>query len=61
MIFILQKGQWELQLVIADWKSGFDLSKARFRRRSTHVPNLTGELSAAKERCTDVCGNNKPL
>ena len=24
--------------------------KARFRRRSTHVPNLTDELSTAKER-----------
>ena len=27
-----------------------DKCKARFRRRSTHVPNLTGELSTAKER-----------
>ena len=25
-------------------------AKARFRRRSTHVPNLTEELSTAKER-----------
>ena len=25
-------------------------TKARFRRRSTHVPNLTDELSTAKER-----------
>ena len=25
-------------------------TKARFRRRSTHVPNLTDELSPAKER-----------
>ena len=24
--------------------------KARFRRRSTHVPNLTDDLSTAKER-----------
>ena len=26
------------------------LNKARFRGRSTHVPNLTDELSTAKER-----------
>ena len=26
------------------------ICKARFRRRSTHVPNLTDELSTAKER-----------
>ena len=26
------------------------VNKARFRRRSTHVPNLTDELSTAKER-----------
>ena len=26
------------------------LAKARFRRRSTYVPNLTDELSTAKER-----------
>ena len=25
-------------------------TKARFRRRSTHVPNLTDELNTAKER-----------
>ena len=29
---------------------GNHVSKARFRRRSTHVPNLTDELSTAKER-----------
>ena len=27
----------------------FGLNKVRFRRRSTHVPNLTDELSTAKE------------
>ena len=31
-------------------RSKTPLLKARFRRRSTHVPNLTDELSAAKER-----------
>ena len=28
----------------------FSANKARFRRGSTHVPNLTDELSTAKER-----------
>ena len=28
----------------------FGLNKVRFRRRSTHVPNLTDELSTEKER-----------
>ena len=27
-----------------------ELGKARFRRRSTHVPDLTDQLSTAKER-----------
>jgi len=27
-----------------------NIGKARFKRRSTHVPNLTDELSTAKER-----------
>ena len=31
-------------------------SKAQFRRRSTHVPNLTGELSTEKERCLNQFG-----
>ena len=32
------------------------VTKARFRRRSTHVPNLTDELSTAKERCLNQFG-----
>ena len=32
------------------------LAKARFRRRSTHVPNLADELSAARERCLNQFG-----
>ena len=31
-------------------------SKARFRCRSTHVLNLTDELSTAKERCLNQFG-----
>ena len=30
--------------------------QAQFRRRSTHVPNLTDELSTAKERCLNPFG-----
>ena len=30
-------------------KSSVTPTKARFRRRATHVPNLTDELSTAKE------------
>ena len=29
---------------------------ARFRRRSTRVPNVTDELSTAKERCLNQFG-----
>ena len=29
---------------------------ARFRRRSTHVPNIIDELSPAKERCLNQFG-----
>ena len=31
-------------------------SQARFRRRPTHVPNLTDELSTAKERRVNQFG-----
>ena len=37
------------------------VNKARFRRRSTHVPNLTDELSTAKERRLNQFGAAKAL
>ena len=36
-------------------------AKARFRRHSTHVPNLTDELSTAKERLLNQFGTAKAL
>ena len=40
----------------------FDLlAKARFRRRSPHVPNLADELSTARERCLNQFGTAKGL
>ena len=32
-------------------RAGLTLTQAWFRRRSTHVPNLTDEISTAKRRC----------
>ena len=58
---------WENRWHFATAPPGFPrvmTSEAQFRHRSTHVPNLTDELSTARERCqfgTVVlvwCGNS---